>query len=71
MGAEFRGAPIGGIYVDDAKIAEELTILTLDMWKSKESKAQSTDWAATEAANSQATIQKIMEKAAKGDITPY
>ena len=69
--AEALGAHIGGIYVDDAKIVRELTMLTLDMWKSKESKAQSTDWVATEALNCQSTIQKIMGKAAKGDIIPY
>ena len=53
------------------EISEELTILALDIWMSKETKAQSTEWVAMEEANCQSTIQKIMGKAAKGDIIPY
>ena len=71
VGSGFLGPSSGSIYVEDAKIAQELTLLTLDMWKPKERKALSTDWAEAKAVTCQPTIQKIMGKVAKGDITSY
>lgn len=71
LGDEFADSSYAAVSIDEAKVAEELTMMTADMWKSKESNAKSTTWDATGAMNFQSTIQKIMEKLANGDTIPY
>ena len=64
-------APSLGGPINEAKVAEELILLTLDIWRAKESKIQSSSWANTEALNCQEMIRKIMEQVIKGAIIPY
>lgn len=70
MGAGAHVDRSGFIYVDDAEIAGGLKIPTLVIWRPSESRNQSADWVAAEAAQCQSTIQEIRGKVPKGDITP-
>ena len=57
--------------ISDKTVAQELILLTLDMWRTKESKASSASWTDTEALNCQDMIRKIMDQVVKGAIIPY
>ena len=71
MEVDTGDAPVCGCPINEAKVVEELILLTLDMWRTKESKAPATSWTNTEALNCQEMIRKIMEQVIKGAIIPY
>lgn len=72
---EYPGPPRGDVSIDEKTVVGELTMLTPDIRKSKESEIRSTEWVASEASNCKSAIPKIMGIVAvdvvKGDTTPY